>query len=349
MGLRYIGSKARVASDIVDALGPPTDGQGVFVDAFCGTGSVAAAAVGAGWGVRLNDSLRSAALTATAGLIAADQAPFAKLGGYERAVAQLNSAPGVTGFITREYSPLSRETAGVERRYFTLDNARRIDGVREQVRSWQDAGKLSELEHTLLLADLIAATNKIANTAGTYGCFLSEWSPTATRGLRLKARSFVERAVPLQVSIGDVFEVPYESQDVAYFDPPYTKRQYAAYYHILETIAAGDEPEVSGVTGLRPWRHLASDFCYRTRALDALNRLVAECGAGRVLLSYSNQGHVGRYDLEAVLEQHGQVQVHQLGAIGRYRPNRAAAAHSSDVNEFLFEVRKPAVEAKAAA
>lgn len=349
MGLRYIGSKARVAAEIVDTLGPPPDGRGVFVDAFCGTGSVAATAAEAGWGVRLNDSLRSAAVTATAQLIAADQAPFAELGGYERTVAQLNAVPGVTGFIAREYSPLSRETAGVERRYFTVDNARRIDGVRAQVRSWQDAGQLNELEHTLLLADLLAATNKVANTAGTYGCFLSQWSPTATRAVQLKARSLAERVVPLQVSVGDVFEVPYQSEDVAYFDPPYTKRQYAAYYHILETIAAGDEPEVSGVTGLRPWKHLASDFCYRTRALDALSRLVAECGAGRVLLSYSNQGHVGRDDLEAVLGQHGQVHVHQLGAIGRYRPNRAAAAHSSDVNEFLFEVRKPAVEAKAAA
>ena len=34
--------------------------------------------------------------------------------------------------------------------------------------------------------------------------------------------------------------------DAVYADPPYTKRQYAAYYHILETIAAGDRPLISG-------------------------------------------------------------------------------------------------------
>lgn len=34
--------------------------------------------------------------------------------------------------------------------------------------------------------------------------------------------------------------------DIAYEDPPYTKRQYGAYYHILETIAIGDEPEITG-------------------------------------------------------------------------------------------------------
>ena len=42
-----------------------------------------------------------------------------------------------------------------------------------------------------------------------------------------------------RTTVGDVLDVQYEDGDVAYFDPPYTKRQYAAYYHILETIAAG--------------------------------------------------------------------------------------------------------------
>ncbi|MCR6688902.1 DNA adenine methylase [Cellulomonas sp.] len=349
MGLRYIGSKARVAASIVDTVGAPGESRGVFVDAFCGTGSVAAAAAAAGWGIRLNDSLRSAAVTATAALIASEQAPFDRLGGYATAVAALNAQPGITGFITREYSPMSQEVAGVERRYFTVENARRIDAARAQIRTWHDEGELTEFEHTLLLADLLAATNKVANTAGTYGCFLRHWTSTAERPMRVSTRKLAARAVDLQVTIGDVFDVPYRTQDVAYFDPPYTKRQYAAYYHILETVAAGDEPQVSGVTGLRPWKHLASEFSYRSRALEALDRLVGQCGAGRVLLSYSNQGHVAREDLEAVLAAHGQVVVHQLGAIGRYRPNRAAAAHSSDVDEFLFDVLKPAAAAQAAA
>ena len=40
--------------------------------------------------------------------------------------------------------------------------------------------------------------------------------------------------------------------DTVYLDPPYTKRQYAAYYHILETISLGDEPIVEGICGIRP-------------------------------------------------------------------------------------------------
>ena len=133
MGLRYIGSKARVATEIIDKLGAPETPEGVFVDAFCGTGSVAVAAAEAGWGVRVNDSLRSAAITTTARLISRNQAQFASLGGYEAAVAALNGLGGTVGFITREYSPLSVEIAGVERKYFTVANARKIDAALAQI------------------------------------------------------------------------------------------------------------------------------------------------------------------------------------------------------------------------
>lgn len=349
MGLRYIGSNARVAAEIIDKLGAPDTQEGVLVDAFCGTGSVAVAAAEAGWGVRVNDSLRSAAITTTARLISRDRAQFPSLGGYEAAVAALNGLGGTVGFITREYSPLSVEIAGVERKYFTVANARKIDAARAQIAAWHAAGELTELEQALLLADLMVAVNHVANTAGTYGCFLRDWTATATRSLQITPRPLAKQTLRLEVSVGDVLDIEYQPEDVAYFDPPYTKRQYAAYYHILETIAAGDEPDVGGITGLRPWKHLASDFCYRSRALTALDRLVEECGAGRVLLSYSNQGHVSRDELESLLAEHGELTVHRLGAIGRYRPNRAAAAHSSDVNEYLFDLRKPAAQQEVAA
>lgn len=47
VGVRYIGSKARVADVILDLAGAPEDGR--FIDAFCGTGSVAKAAAARGW------------------------------------------------------------------------------------------------------------------------------------------------------------------------------------------------------------------------------------------------------------------------------------------------------------
>ena len=66
MAVRYIGSKARVVDRILDIVGPPSAEGGYFVDAFTGTGAVAAAAAKAGWSVRINDNLFSATLLAAA-------------------------------------------------------------------------------------------------------------------------------------------------------------------------------------------------------------------------------------------------------------------------------------------
>ncbi len=353
MGLRYIGSKARVVDEILDLLGTPSGDAHTLVDGFCGTGAVAVAAAALGWNVGLNDALYSAVVMAAARLVTPDDVPFAAFGGYAATIERLNKTPGFPGFIAREYSPLSVGLTGLERRYFTVDNAAKIDARRARIRAWWDDGRLTTSEHHLLLGDLMLAANRVANTAGTYGCFLSAWSSVSLQAMALQPRDLANHEVQVTATVGDVLAVPCCPTDVAYFDPPYTKRQYAAYYHILETIAAGDEPVVEGVTGLRPWKHLASDYCYRSRALGALDQLVAYCPASRVLLSYSSEGHVPREALEAALAGHGDVRVHQIGGIGRYRPNRAAATRGGNsVQEYVFEVTRatmPAVAAEAAA
>ncbi|CAM5729436.1 site-specific DNA-methyltransferase (adenine-specific) OS=Streptomyces fumanus OX=67302 GN=GCM10018772_51060 PE=3 SV=1 [Streptomyces fumanus] len=342
MSVRYIGSKARVSGLIAELAGFPS-GAGVFVDGFSGTGVVAEAAANMGWPVRINDHLTSSTIVAAARLIASSEVLFAELGGYEAALEALSALHPVVGFITREYSPLSAEHAGVERRYFTKANASRIDAMRAQITAWRKEGVISAVEERLLIADLLAAANRVANIAGTYGCFLRHWSSTGMRDLELRPRELRSQTVEVDVYVGDVTEVPVGPEDVVYFDPPYTKRQYAAYYHILETIAVGDEPEVGGVTGLRPWKHLASDFCYRKRALGALVSLMRDCAAGRVLLSYSSEGHVAQDELIAALAPLGELTVHSLGDIPRrYRPNDAAVRKADSVHEYVLELRRTA-------
>ena len=135
----------------------------------------------------------------------------------------------------------------------------------------------------------------------------------------MRCRELIASGVRVEATVGDVFDVPTAAHDLVYLDPPYTKRQYASYYHILETVALGDEPEVEGVAGLRPWKDRASDFCYKTRALKTLSHLVHSLKSQRVLLSYSSEGHICMQDMKAELSKIGKSTMHPLGAIGRYR------------------------------
>ena len=85
-----------------------------------------------------------------------------------------------------------------------------------------------------------------------------------------------------------------------YADPPYTRDHYSRYYHVLETMALRDEPEVAttmirsnGVPRLsrgvyRLQRH-QSPFCIPTKAPGAFEQLFAKVATRRtpLILSYS--------------------------------------------------------------
>lgn len=340
MGYRYIGSKSRIARDIINYLGKPTEKDGYFVDAFSGTGVVASSAADNGWSIVINDMMYNAVTMSEAQLLSEQDVPFSRLGGYKNAILELNNAPLVRGFFWNEYSPASSIKTGIERKYFTENNAIKIDTIIATIKKWTNEKKISLQERTLLNATLIYAVNNVANIAGTYGCFLSKWSPQSLRELELKPLCLRKEAINYLTYHENVFNLTCRSNDVVYLDPPYTKRQYASYYHILETIVIGDTPEVQGVSGLRPWHNKASVFCYKNKALSALSRLVVSQHAKRVLISYSNDGHIKLNDLIEDLKKFGDCSLVDLGSIGRYRPNQTASSRQSNVNEFLIDFRK---------
>lgn len=339
MGYRYIGSKARIANEIIKCLGAPTADDSYFIDAFSGTGIVASKAADLGWNIRINDMMMNATVVSEAHLLSEEDVNFSALGGYVEAVKKLSVARK-EGFIWREYSPASALQVGIERRYFNEDNAQRIDGATNLIHAWKREGVISDKEFSLLLATLIFAVNDVANIAGTYGCFLSKWTQQSMNQLNIVPLELRRNAVNYSVSNLDVFQVNSRACDVVYFDPPYTKRQYASYYHILETIVRGDEPIVEGVAGLRPWKDNASVFCYKTKALKALVKLVISQKADRVLISYSNDGHIQLDEFKKELEKTGYVEITEIGTISKYRPNQIASSSGSDVNEYLIEYRK---------
>jgi len=338
MTFRYIGSKARLTLPLARAIEAFDDGSGRFVDAFSGTGAVAELAASLGWPVWANDALESAIVMTTARLTSITDVQMARLGGYANAIEQLNNIKPSEGPMWRIYSPASArfDADRIERRYFTERNAAAIDAVRAQIAVWAADGLLTDREEHLLIADLISAANRVANIAGTYGCFLSRWQNSAHQQLQLKPRDLKKEAAELVTTVADVAELRPTSNDLVYLDPPYTKRQYASYYHILETIAVGDEPEVAGVSGLRPWKDKASVFCYKTKALDALLSLVERLVSRRVLISYSCEGHVDLGDLRAGLERIGAVVCTPVHGVGRYRPNRTASANGESVTEYII-------------
>lgn len=344
--LRYIGSKARISTNILDVIGSPTSGR--FVDVFSGTGAVSREALLRGWKVWANDYLASSAIITAAQLFSTGDVRFAKLGGYLKAIDKLNSAAGIDGFVFREYSPSGCGSSSYLRKYFTVQNAKQIDGIRQLITTWRVRSIITDKEEKLLVADLIEAANRVANISGTYGCFLKNWTAAALKPIILNARDLHKTKNSSKITAVDAFLLKTKPDDLIYLDPPYTKRQYASYYHLLETIALADSPIVSGVTGLRPWKDKSSLFCFKRHALSALIRLIKQTGARKIALSYSSEGHIDIQTLQTQLEILGKTVVHKLAVVGRYRPNVKAAASGQEVVEYLIvcEILKSSGECK---
>lgn len=358
MSIRFIGNKQRLLAFIADKVSTTVrEKPGVFADLFTGTASVARAFKSMGYQVVANDMLKTSEILATAALKVSDTPSFARLLREERLTSKtpsllddpldvtlsyLNALEGVEGFFYREYAPTGSSARGTTRQYFTDENARKIDAIRTTIRRWQQQELITAVERAVLLSSLMLATNTVANVAGTYGFFLRKWYGRALEPLRLTRPQITPGREDHKIYREDAnLLAPTLKADVYYLDPPYTKRQYSAYYHILETLAEDDEPEVWGLTGLRPRskdKEWSSRYCYKRKAAETLQELVDNLEGRYVFLSYSSDGHIPHEQIMDILSRRGPVEVWSA-PLPRYKSNRGGLSREA-LEERLYKVER---------
>lgn len=337
MSYRYLGNKTRLANWIVGEIGKVVPVGASIADPMCGTASVSMALAQAGYTVTAADALTFPVVHAKTRLLAKVPPEFRALGGYEAALDWLASAEPVQGYFYREFGDAGEPANGrPPRLYFSAQNAAHIDGIRQGIRAMREAAALTDVEHSVLLHHLLLATNKVANISGTYGYFRSSLASSALRPLVFEPLTFEETPGAHIVRQGAVEELaPTLNVDAVYLDPPYTKRQYAGNYHVLETIAREDEPVAVGDGGLRPWMEQASDFCYRRSAGRAFRETLKKLNSPHIFISYSEDGQVMEDELMSILMEFGKVVMHEQPH-ARYRSN--GQVKDGTVLERLYHV-----------
>lgn len=329
LSIEYIGSKRQLLDFIVDGINNGINGSPrEIADIFSGTGVVSSAFKSNGFQVFANDHLATCFNLTTASLLN-DKAP--SFLGLDSSITSIDRNPYISvlkflnelplikgGFVHVNYSPESMKFIGYERRYFTEYNSAKIDTIRSKIGEWEKF--LTKEEKSLLLSDLIKSVTAVSNVAGTYGCYLKSWKRRALNQLELKPSNFVEGgAYSHKVTCLDAKEaISIVDTPIVYADPPYTKRQYAAYYHILETIVKNDNPVITGTTGLRDWKTHSSDFCYKRKAESALESLLKSTNCEHFFLSYNDDGQIAPERLKEILSSFGSTKIYELD-IKRYR------------------------------
>lgn len=342
MSYRYIGNKVKLLPELTKLIEATVPPGSQIADLMCGTATVSEALKWKGYKVIASDIMTFAVHHAEVRLLIDEAPSFLNTGNhsYEETINYLNTLPPDQGYFYRECSPAGCPENGENpRMYFSNWNASKIDTISRKILDWFQSGQISKLENALLRHDLVLASNRVANIAGTYGHFRSSWNASSLRQIELKITRFLPGAsVGHQVLQGRAEDVSRSIRaDLCYLDPPYMKRQYAANYHILETIARGDEPDAIGVSGLRPWRDQYSDFCSKLKVHAAFDQIISAIDCPIIFISYSEDGLLSRSNLVEFLEKFGTVKVYEF-KYPRFKSNNSKL--NAILTEYVFELRK---------
>lgn len=307
--MRYIGNKEKIIGEIENIIVSHNLQENCtsFCDAFSGTATV---------GEYFKDCFR---IIANDNLYLSYVMSMAKLNMPDGTYAGLGLNPfeyfnenhNRKGFIYENYSPGGR----AKRMYFTEENAQKIDFIRWQIEEWKQNQNITDNEYYYLIASLIESVSKVANVAGVYGAYLKTWDPRAVKPMKFipiqttKRQSRMPNMVYHQ-KIEDLIEQI--EGDILYLDPPYTKNQYSVQYHLLETIAKYDNPEITGITGARDTKAQTSAFSKAGEVQVEFEKIIAKAKFQYIIVSYSSAGIMSKEYIENVLKRYGREETYQF-------------------------------------
>lgn len=318
--MNYIGSKLSLLGFLDESISKVVDKNcRVFCDLFAGTGAVGLHFKKKGYQIIANDIQYYSFVLNKQYIENHHPLKFIKLG---RVVLQLKNAgledkkdivcrylsdlSGIKGFIYKNYCLGGTQKKEFNRQYFSDENGMKCDAIRTKIEEWKRGGLVNDSEYYFLLATLIETIDKYANTASVYGAYLKKLKNTAQKNLVLKPARLVVNEINHRVFNDDVNRLVEKIEgDILYLDPPYNHRQYATNYHILETIARYDQPEIHGKTGLRDYQNQKSLYCSKTKAKAAFKDLVEKAKVRYIFLSYSNEGLLSAAEIKEIMSSRG--------------------------------------------
>jgi adenine-specific DNA-methyltransferase len=254
----------------------------------------------------------------------------------------LNQIPVNTNKISeRDFMTISYSPAGdAGRRYLSIENAIKVDRIRQKINDWRDQDLISEPESHYLIASLLEDVPSVSNTTGTYGAFLKHWDARAKKPIQISHLDIAISDQKNQIFNCDANQLIKKiSGHVLYIDTPYNGRQYSSNYHLLETLAKYDYPNLKGVTGLRVDDAANSQYCKKNSVYQSFDQLLENADFKTIILSYSSDGLLSENQLIELLTKHGDCKTMNFRKIP-YRRYKRTANDERAVIEFMIAINR---------
>ncbi|WP_337366553.1 DNA adenine methylase [Phascolarctobacterium sp.] len=342
--MRFIGCKTLLLDKIKEVIDENILNANSFCDIFSGT-SVVSRYFKQWYEVTSNDLLYFSYVLQRATIENDIMPSFAKLKRVgivdpidyfnEMNLVDMEAIAQEKRFFQNTYAP----TGG--RMYINDENALRIDYARNTVEDWHDEALINDNEYFYLVACIVEGIPFVSNISGTYGAFHKNWERRSYKKFELFRLDVMSNGKNNKCYNEDGVELLKRvSGDILYIDPPYNGRQYLPNYHVLETAAKYDFPQVRGVTAQRPYEDNKSDFCLKGKVVDAFSRLIENAEYEHIILSYSTDGLMSVNDIKDVMKKYCIIDTFKIYEVPYRRYKSRTQGEKAELKELLIYVRK---------
>ena len=314
-GIKYIGSKFNLLEEILSfvKLNVKTTGIPSMIDVFTGTTRVAQAFRQNGWTTQTSDLSWASESYAHTFLHMNSNKHLAPI------IDDLNKIRPKEGWLTKNYCD-AISAGGTPVRVWQPHNGQKADAIRDKIETLTN---LTVSERSTLITALIFGLDKVDNTVGIQQAYLKNWCNRSYNDLQLTLPNIITMKQPPATKhyVGDCLKINYESADLAYLDPPYSSHNYSSYYHIWDSIAKWDKPEVGLKTNRRIDRvtsadeydsSMSSPWNSKSKAAKAFEQLIQRLPVKYIMISYNNESLVPIDELINLCRKYGTVKHKQI-------------------------------------
>lgn len=262
-------------------------------------------------------------------------------------------------FVSGNWAPASPLISENDRVFFTYENGKRIDYLRDYIAT------LPPAYQPFLLAPLLVECSIHNNTNGQFSAFYKD--AEAAKGAYGGKGGIDLKRITQPITIPFPLFDPHPCQvvitqldanvwaknigkevelDIVYYDPPYNKHPYNIYYFMLDVINNWDKTiPIPKTNRGQPNDRTKSLYNSSTKAKEALDDLLANTKAKYIILSYNDGGIIPIAELDTLLAKHGRhvekipldhKTYNRLKGISNYKRTQEYKA----VKEYMYVVKR---------